>query len=38
MSKIPDWKVKDPGHAARGRQANGMAETEKRGLMALRTR
>ena len=38
MSKIPDWKVKDPSLAARGREAIGLAETEMRGLMALRTR
>jgi adenosylhomocysteinase len=38
MSKIPDWKVKDPSLAARGREAIGLAEKEMRGLMALRAR
>ncbi len=38
MSTIPDWKVKDPGLAARGREAIGLAEKEMRGLMALRAR
>jgi adenosylhomocysteinase len=38
MSRDPDWKVKDPSLAARGRELIGLAEKEMRGLMALRAR
>jgi adenosylhomocysteinase len=38
MSKSPDWKVKDPSHAQRGRELINMAEKEMPGLMALRRR
>src|SRR5215813_6490220 len=38
MTKNPDFKVKDPSLAARGREAIRLAEKEMRGLMALRAR